>query len=70
VPLQGLQEELRHGCIAVIRIESEFALHAGRSLRRSKAREESVADRYKRATIFATLPKKRSATGPEHLCLS
>jgi hypothetical protein len=29
-----------------------------------------LADRYNRATIFATLPKKRSATGPEHLCLS
>ena len=27
-------------------------------------------DGYNRATIFATLSKKRSATGPEHLCLS
>jgi hypothetical protein len=50
--------------------EEEIWLDLEFALRASFAREESVADRYNRATIFATLPKKRSATGPEHLCLS
>jgi hypothetical protein len=47
-----------------------FMRVSGRTLRCSKAREERVADRYNRARILATLPKKRSTTGPEHLCLS